>query len=72
MGGTALFIDPLAAGPYRLHFFEISVKGKDTRGNDVLLYAEVVAVREEAGQFEVVPADVLIDLAPHPRPSGRD
>ncbi len=36
-------------------------------------YAEVVAVREEGGQFDVVPADVLIDLAPHPRStSGRE
>jgi len=65
VGGTALFIDPLAAGPYRLHFFEIAVKGKDTRGRDVQLYAELVAVREEADRFEVVPADVLLDLAPH-------
>ncbi len=67
IGATALFIDPQAAGPYRLHFFEISVKGKDSRGVDVPLYAEVVAVREDAGQFEVVPADVLIDLPPHPQ-----
>jgi hypothetical protein len=70
LGGTAFFIDPLAAGPYRLHFFEITIKGKDTRSNDVLLHAEVVAVREEGSQFEVVPADVLIDLAPHPRETG--
>ena len=70
-GATALFIDAQAAAPYRLHFFEISVKGKDSRGKDVPLYAEVAAVREEVGAargFEVVPADVLIDLAPHPQP----
>lgn len=67
-GATALFLDPQAGAPYRLHFFEIAIKGNDSRGNEVLLYAEVVAVREEAGQFEVVPADVLIDLAPHPQP----
>ncbi|MBN2294222.1 MAG: DEAD/DEAH box helicase family protein [Pirellulales bacterium] len=66
VGGTALFMDDRAANPYRLHFFEINIRGKDTRGNDVLLYAEVVAVREEAGLFDVVPPDVLIDLAPHP------
>jgi superfamily II DNA or RNA helicase len=65
-GGTALFMDPQAASPYRLHFFEITVKGKDSRGVDTPLYAEVVAVREESGQFQVMPADVLIDLAPHP------
>lgn len=70
IGTTALFLDAQAAAPYRLHFFEIAIKGKDSRGKDVPLYAEVVAVREESGaaaQFEVVPADVLIDLAPHPQ-----
>ncbi len=67
IGATALFVDPQTVSPYRLHFFEISVKGKDSRGRDVPLYAEVVAVREEAGRFEVVPADVLLDLPPHPQ-----
>jgi len=67
IGATALFTDPQAAGPYRLHFFEIAVKGKDSRGKDVPLYAEVTAVREEAGRFEIVPADVLLDLPPHPQ-----
>lgn len=66
-GGTALFIDPQTTSPYLLHFFEINVKGRDSRGNNVPLYAEVVAVREEAGQFEIVPADVLLDLPPHPQ-----
>lgn len=68
VGATGVFIDAQAAAPYRLHFFEISIKGKDSCGADVPLYAEVVAVREDAGLFEVVPADVLIDLAPHPQP----
>lgn len=71
VGATAVFIDSQAAAPYRLYFFEISVRGKDSRGKDVPLYAEVVAVREDAGHppsFDVVPADVLIDLAPHPQP----
>ncbi|MGC8623937.1 MAG: helicase-related protein [Phycisphaerae bacterium] len=69
-GGSALFLDAQAANPYFLHFFEISVKGKDTRGNDVPLYAEVVAVREDSApdhNLEVVPADVLIDLPGHPQ-----
>src|SRR5207248_3019259 len=65
-GGTALFLDAQAIAPYRLHFFEITIKGKDSRGTEVPLYAEVVAVRDEAGEFEIVPADVLLDLAPHP------
>ena len=68
VGGTAVFIDPLATGPYRLYFFEVTIKGEDSRGREVQLYAEVVAVREEAGQWEVVPADILLDLAPHPDP----
>jgi hypothetical protein len=66
IGGTAVFMDPKAVAPYRLHFFEISVKGKDSRGGDVSLYAEVVAIREESGLREVAPADVLIDLVSHP------
>lgn len=67
LGSTALFIDAQATAPYRLHFFEIAVRGKDTRGTDIPLYAEVVAVREESDRFEIVPADLLIDLAPHPQ-----
>ncbi|HUT59346.1 MAG TPA: helicase-related protein [Phycisphaerae bacterium] len=69
-GGTAVFVDPLAAAPYRLHFFEIAIRGKDTRGNDIPLHGEVVAVREEAGQFEVVPSDFILNLPPHPKPPG--
>jgi superfamily II DNA or RNA helicase len=65
IGGTAIFMDPKTAAPYRLHFFEISIKGKDSHGTDVPLYAEVVAVREETDQREIVPADLLIDLVPH-------
>jgi superfamily II DNA or RNA helicase len=66
VGGTALFLDAQAPHPYRLHFFEINIKGKDSRGADVSLYGEIVAVRDEAGHFEIVPADVLLDLPPHP------
>ncbi len=42
--------------------------GQGRQGREVPLYGEVVAVREEAGAFEVVPADVLLDLPPHPHP----
>ena len=81
-GGAALFMDPQAVAPYRLHFFEITVKGKDSRSAHVPLYAEVIAVREEGGrsrepsgtvgiQYEVVPSDVLIDLAPAVGPASR-
>jgi superfamily II DNA or RNA helicase len=70
-GGAAVFADPFAALPYRLHFFEIAIRGKDTKGSDVPLYGELVAVREENGEFEVVPADCLFDLPPHPHPPER-
>ena len=66
LAGTAVFMDPQADAPYRLHFFEINIKGKDSRGHDVSLYAEVVAIREDGDDRAVVPADVLIDLASHP------
>ncbi len=73
VGGIALYLDPLAAGPYRLHFFEIAIRGKNTKGEDVPLYGELVAVREETRQdgtaaFEVVPSDVLMNLPPLPNP----
>lgn len=66
VGATALFLDAQAPHPYRLHFFEVNIKGKDSRGSDVSLYGEIVAVRDEGGRFEIVPADVLLDLPPHP------
>lgn len=68
VGRTAVFLDPLCQSPYRVHFFEMSILGKDSHGHDVPLYAELVAVREEHGQFEVIPADVLHNLVDHPCP----
>jgi hypothetical protein len=65
VGGTAVYVDPLASEPYHLHFFEITIRGKDTRGTDVTLYGELVAVHEESGECEIVPADVLLNLAAH-------
>src|SRR6516162_2382423 len=56
MGRLAFYVDPLSSAPYRLHFLEITIKGRDTRGRDVQLYGELVVVREEAGRFEVVPS----------------
>jgi len=66
LGGVGFYIDPLCSEPYRIHFFKMSVKGKDTRANDVSLYGELVAIREERGRFEVVPSDILLNLPPHP------
>jgi len=78
VGGVCVCVDAMADSPYRLHFFEMSIRGKDTNGNDVPLHAEVVAVREELGghtppgdpsRFEVVPGDSVLDLAPCEAPS---
>jgi polyhydroxyalkanoate synthesis regulator phasin len=58
----------LCTEPYRIDFFEISIRGKDSKGNDVPLYGELVAVREERGHYEVIPSDILLNLASHPHP----
>jgi superfamily II DNA or RNA helicase len=68
LGGVSFYLDPLASDPYHLHFFEISIKGKDARGKDVVLHGELVTVREEAGNFEEVPSDLVLNLPPHPHP----
>ena len=76
-GGTGFYVDPMATEPYGLHFFEITIRGKDSRGNDVRLHGELVAVREHLpargaqagrGQLEVVPSDILLNLPPHASP----
>ena len=69
LGGISFYLDPLAADPYFLHFFEISIRGKDARGRDSALYGELVTVREEAGNFEVGPSELILNLPPHPQPS---
>ncbi len=74
-GRTGVYIDPLASAPYRLHFFEIAIRGQTADGKVTTILAELVAVREnftECGpvdeRFELVPADILIDLPEHPSP----
>ncbi len=68
IGGIGFFVDPLCKDPYRIHLFEISIRGKDSKGNDVPLYGELVAVREERGHCEVIPSDILLNLAAYPHP----
>ncbi len=68
VGRVAFFIEPLCTDPYRIHFFEISIRGKDSKGNDVPLYGELVAVREERGHYEIIPSDILLNFAAHPHP----
>jgi len=67
-GQVGFYIDPLAASPYRIHFFEMSIRGQDAQGNQVVLYGELVAVKENDGRFELIPGDTFVDLAPHPTP----
>lgn len=67
-GGIGFYVDPETSEPYRLHFVEISIRGKDSKGNDVPLHGELLAVREQRGQFEIVPSDILLNLPPHPNP----
>jgi superfamily II DNA or RNA helicase len=80
-GGMALYVDATAQAAYRLHFFEISVRGQNTKGENLTLYAELVALREnltfplilrEGGdgesRFTIVPADCLLDLPVFPNP----
>ncbi len=74
LGNQGVYVDARAEAPYRLHFFEVAVRGQSTKGDPVTLQAELVAVREELGsaaapdRFTTIPADVLIDLPAHPAP----
>src|SRR5439155_25590608 len=72
-GGIALYVDAAAETPCRIHFFEISVRGENTKGEPQTLHGEIVAVREEltpgaTDKFSVIPADCLLDLPAHPTP----
>ncbi|MBI4677024.1 MAG: DUF3883 domain-containing protein [Elusimicrobia bacterium] len=72
-GATAFFVEAEALAPYLLHFFEISIRGQNTKGVPQSLYGELVAVREETAgdppeRFSIIPADVLLDLPVHPSP----
>ena len=73
-GRTAVYVDAMTTAPYRLHFYEITVRGQTTKGEATTVHAELVAIREEvaegvpaAERFGLVPADVLIDLPEHPQ-----
>jgi hypothetical protein len=75
IGRTAVYLDPTADTAYRLQFFDLSIYGQSTKGEPQTLHGELVAIREELNesassteQLTVVPADVLVDLAPHPSP----
>jgi superfamily II DNA or RNA helicase len=65
-GQVAAFTDPFATRPYLLHFFEMSIRGLNTRGEQLTAFEELVAVREEEGRFELASPDMLLDLPAHP------
>lgn len=70
-GSVAVFFDHAADAPYCLHFFEMSIRGQNTKGDSQTLLGELVAVREEIGvggreRFSIVPADCLLDLPAYP------
>jgi superfamily II DNA or RNA helicase len=60
-GGVGVFVDTNSEVPYKLHFFEMAVKGQNTKGEVQTLLGELVAIREEVSgaeeRFSVVPAD---------------
>lgn len=71
IGGIALYVDAAADSPCRIHLFEISVRGQNTKGENQTLHGELVAVREEltpgaVEKFAMVPADCLLDFPAHP------
>ena len=68
-GGLGFFTDPFSETPYRLHFFELSIRGQNTKGEQQTIYGELVAVKEELisgvpfeEKYSIVPADCLLDL----------
>ena len=76
VGQIAVYGDDDTESPYRLHFYEISVRGQNTAGQAATIHAELVGVREDldegivaSARYRIVPADVLIDLPAHSQPS---
>jgi superfamily II DNA or RNA helicase len=67
---AAVYIDPAAREPYRLHFFELRVLGELPGGTGqptrtIPAHAELAVILEdENGAFELAPPDVLHDLTP--------
>ena len=69
LAGIGVFVDEVGEVPYRLHFFEVSIRGQNSKGEQQTLHGELVAVREDlsgpttgSGRFSIVPADCLLDL----------
>jgi superfamily II DNA or RNA helicase len=47
VGGVAVYVDETSEVPYRLHLFEVSIRGQNSKGEQQTLHGELVAVREE-------------------------
>jgi hypothetical protein len=43
-GSIAVFVDSVSDVPYRLHFFELSIRGQNTKGDPHTLFASIPAV----------------------------
>jgi superfamily II DNA or RNA helicase len=77
VGGLGVFLDSYSDVPYLLHFFEISIRGQNTKGESQTLHGELTAVREEIRNeslnapehFLVLPPDCLLDLPSYPDPA---
>ncbi|MHC4566687.1 MAG: helicase-related protein [Planctomycetota bacterium] len=72
-GGVGVYVDSATDVSYRLHFFEMAIRGQKTSGQLDTLFAELVAIREDLQapadeRFSVVPADSLLDLPAYPNP----
>lgn len=72
-GSIAVYLDDASESAYWLHFFELTVKGQNTKGEPQTLHGELVAIREDltghsSERFSMVPADCLLDLPAHPNP----
>jgi hypothetical protein len=75
VGNLAVYLDEETEVPYRLHFFEVTIRGQNSKGEQQTLHGELVAVREElsgagtgAARFSIVPPDCLLDLPPYTNP----
>ncbi|MEM3059154.1 MAG: helicase-related protein [Methanomassiliicoccales archaeon] len=63
LGKCATFIDSEAKIPYLLHFFEMQLIG-DYPKKESLLHAELVAIKQEGNDLELVPPEIIHDLRP--------
>jgi SNF2 family DNA or RNA helicase len=66
-GQTAVFVDGTAAAPYWIHFLEMEVRGEPTSaGASSPVHAELLALAERDGTYDILSPDVLHDLDPYP------